>query len=162
MSTEQLRRIVARIRALGREAQAIANEIEAQSGHLHVNLPRDLFSDLEGKQQTDTVDCNGRPVEMPEELPRRSYRKNPCPMREHLEVSTSDKLGKAQGFCARNDIERSVARITGRSREDVRDAVNRVAELMQITCVKSNSYRYYPISRRRDIVDMAVDILGNQ
>jgi hypothetical protein len=80
-------------------------------------------------------------------------------MTECLLVDTAERLGKAQGFCARNDIERSIARTTGRSREDVREAVNRIAERMQITCVKSRSYRYYPRSLRAKIINEAVELL---
>ena len=152
---------------LGKELFAIANQLEAQAPHLGVNLPRDLFSDLEQPQpqlfegiraavRESVEKAANLPQPEPQEEPaRRTYRKNPRPMQEHLAVSTQDRVGKAQGFCARNDIERSVARLTGRSREDVRVAVNRVAARMRLTCVKSNSYRYYPRAQRREIVDAA-------
>ena len=96
----------------------------------------------------------------PEQQPvRRNYHRNPKRMTEHLAITSAERVGKAQGFCARNDIERSVARLTGRTREDVREAVNRIASRMQITCVKSRSYRYYPRSQRKAIVDAAIEEL---
>ena len=159
MNQSNLQIIAARVRGLGKELFAIANQLEAQAPHLGVNLPRDLFSDLEQPQPQlfEGIRAAGQAVPDPQEEPaRRTYRKNPRPMQEHLAVSTQDRVGKAQGFCARNDIERSVARWTGRNREDVREAVNRVAARMRLTCVKSNSYRYYPRAQRREIVDAAI------
>lgn len=86
---------------------------------------------------------------------RRHYQRNAKRMTEALMVDTPTKVGKKQGYCNRNDIERTLVRITGRSREDVREAVNRIAERMQITCVKSRSYRYYPRSLRAKIINDA-------
>ena len=176
MKAENLRIIAARLRQMGQALQVLAGQVEAEAPHLGVNLPRDLFSDLEQPQPQlfegivptskeepfaelrqaakDLSDTYNDAVAKHEPA-RRTYRKNPRPMQEHLAVSTQDRVGKAQGFCARNDIERSVARLTGRSREDVRVAVNRVAARMRLTCVKSNSYRYYPRAQRREIVDAA-------
>lgn len=86
---------------------------------------------------------------------RRHYQRNGKRMADALMVPTYQKVGKKQGYCNRGDIERSLVRITGRSREDVREAVNRIAERMQITCVKSRSYRYYPRSLRAKIINDA-------
>lgn len=90
---------------------------------------------------------------------RRHYQRNGRRMTEALMVDTHTKVGKKQGYCNRGDIERSLVRITGRSREDVREAVNRIAERMQITCVKSRSYRYYPRSLRAKIINDATQEL---
>ena len=164
MKAENLRIIAARLRQMGQALQVLAGQVEAEAPHLGVNLPRDLFSDLEQPQPQLFEGIRKALDEAVEEVTivgpgkapaPRTYRKNPRPMQEHLAVSTQDRVGKAQGFCARNDIERSVARLTGRSREDVRVAVNRVAARMRLTCVKSNSYRYYPRAQRREIVDAA-------
>lgn len=180
MNQSNLQIIAARVRGLGKELFAIANQLEAQAPHLGVNLPRDLFSDLEQQQPQLFEGIKDEPLDdkikrasaswkgvdvdkfmddirgREPETQRRTYRKNPRPMQEHLAVTSAERVGKAQGFCARNDIERSVARLTGRSREDVRVAVNRVAARMRLTCVKSNSYRYYPRAQRREIVDAAI------
>lgn len=86
---------------------------------------------------------------------RRHYQRTAKRMTEALMVDTYTKVGKKQGYCNRGDIERTLVRITGRSREDVREAVNRIAERMQITCVKSRSYRYYPRSLRSKIINDA-------
>ena len=166
MNQTQLQILTARVRGLGKELLAIANQLDAQALHLSVQLPRDLFSDLDmvGETQTDVVDTDDKPVQIVEEpaepeKQQRHYVRNGRRMQEHLAVVSSDKLGRKQGFCARNDIERSIARLTGRSREDVREAVNRIASRMQITCVKSRSYRYYPKSQRNAIVDAAIQEL---
>jgi hypothetical protein len=160
--------IAARVRGLAKELLAIASQIEAQAPHLAVNLPRDLFSDLyaaaaERPEMGESTAVRQTVEEVPAqevEAPKtRHYARNPKRMTECLLVDTAERLGKAQGFCARNDIERSIARTTGRSREDVREAVNRIAERMQITCVKSRSYRYYPRSLRAKIINEAVELL---
>lgn len=139
---------------------------------------RDLFSDmgepLEAKIERATESWKGVDVDkfmadirdpeepetdIPAEPKRRTYQRNGRRMTEALMVDTHARIGKAQGYCSRCDIERSLVRLTGRTREDVRDAVNRIAERMQITCVKSNSYRYYPRSLRDKIIDMAMSDL---
>ena len=168
MNQTNIQIIAARVRGLAKELLAIASQIEAQAPHLAVSLPRDLFSDLyaaaaERPEMGESTAVRQTVEEVPareEETPKtRHYARNPKRMTECLLVDTPERLGRAQGFCARNDIERSIARITGRSREDVRDAVNRIAQRMQITCVKSRSYRYYPKSLRNAIVDAACEEL---
>ena len=166
MNGNNIKILAERVRGIGRELLAIANQLDAQAPHLAVQLPpRDLFSDIFGESPLEDLDnLTVRPKEeTPEAAPakaQRHYQRNAKRMEEHLAVASSDKLGRAQGFCARNDIERSIARITGRSREDVRDAVNRIAQRMQITCVKSRSYRYYPKSLRNAIVNAACEELA--
>lgn len=168
MNQTTMQMIAARVRGLAKELLAIASQIEAQAPHLAVSLPRDLFSDLYAaaaeRPETGEISAVQQEVEQvparEEETPKtRHYARNPKRMTECLLVDTPERLGKAQGFCARNDIERSIARTTGRSREDVREAVNRIAERMQITCVKSRSYRYYPRSLRAKIINEAVELL---
>ena len=155
------RKFAERLRGIGKELFAIANELDAQAPHLSVNLPRDLFSDLDEPQQMlfEGIKEKIEHVEESPEPERKHYHRNAKRMQEHIAISTSERIGKAQGFCARNDIERSIARLTGRTREDVREAVNRVAERMQLTCVKSNSYRYYPKSMRDAIINASCEEL---
>lgn len=160
--TTTIANIAARLRGIGRELFAIANEMEAQAPHHSVNLPRDLFSDLD-EQQHQFFEGIKEKIESVKEDPepqRRHYHRNGKRMEEHICVSTERRVGKAQGFCSRSDIERSIARITGRTREDVREAVNRVAGRMLITCVKSNSYRYYPKSQRDAIINESISELA--
>ena len=168
MNQTNIQIIAARVRGLAKELLAIASQIEAQAPHLAVSLPRDLFPDLyaaaaERPEMGESTAVRQTVEEVPareEETPKtRHYARNPKRMTECLMVDTPERLGRAQGFCARNDIERSIARITGRSREDVRDTVNRIAQRMQITCVKSRSYRYYPKSLRNAIVNAACEEL---
>lgn len=165
-STTQI--LAARVRGLAKELLAIANQLEAQALHLSVNLPRDLFSDLpeETWETTNTADLTAEKQTDKElytqqrETPKtRTYTRNGKRMTEALLVNTTERIGKANGYCARNDIERTLVRITGRNREDVREAVNRVAEAMQLTCVKSRSYRYYPRSLRDKIINASCEIL---
>jgi hypothetical protein len=170
--------IAARVRGIGKELLAIADTIDAHAPHLSVTLPQpDLFSglaDLEsGEFARESNDREGILTERGhdgqveesaytpyhEQPKRRTYQRNAKRMTEAMMVDTYAKMGKAQGYCARNDIERTLVRITGRNREDVREAVNRTAELMQVTCVKSRSYRYYPRSLRAKIINVAVEEL---
>jgi len=159
--------LTARVRSLGKELLAIANQLEAEEQHLSVNLPRDLFSDIEQEQKTELEGAVIKQDESEEQpmvmklaehpVPeRRHYQRNSKRMQEHLAVSTAERVGKAQGFCSRSDIERSIARMSGRNREDVREAVNRVAGRMQLTCIKSRSYRYYPKSQRDAIINASI------
>ena len=171
MKAENLRIIAARLRQIASALQALAGQVEAEAPHLGVNLPRDLFSglaDLEsGEFVRETNDRDGTLTERghdgrveesvytpyPEQPKRKTYKRNGKRMVEALLVDTHQRIGKAQGYCSRSDIERSLVRLTGRSREDVREAVNRIAERMQLTCVKSRSYRYYPRALRDRIVN---------
>ena len=171
MKAENLRIIAARLRQIASALQALAGQVEAEAPHLGVNLPRDLFSglaDLEsGEFVRETNDRYGTLTERghdgrveesvytpyPEQPKRKTYKRNGKRMVEALLVDTHQRIGKAQGYCSRSDIERSLVRLTGRSREDVREAVNRIAERMQLTCVKSRSYRYYPRALRDRIVN---------
>ena len=167
MNGNNIKILAERVRGIGRELLAIANQIEAEAPHLSVQLPQpDLFSGLFAEERPEMREISH---ELPaaEELPQpqedapksRHYTRVGRAMTEHRAVASSEKLGRAQGFCNRTDIERTIVRLTGRNREDVREAVNRIAERMQITCVMSNSYRYYPKSQRNAIVNAAIDEL---
>lgn len=154
MNETTIQHIASRVRGLGRELLAIANELDAQAPHLSAQIP-DLFTQM-GLTTDNTMEQVDALVDIRQDEPvRRHYQRNGKRMVEHLAVASSDKLGRKQGFCNRGDIERSLVRITGRSREDVREAVNRVAARMQITCIKSHSYRYYPCSLRPMIINEA-------
>lgn len=168
MNKSNITILASRVRGLGRELLAIANQIEAEAPHLSVNLPRDLFSDLvdiaNEKPFVGDSAANLAPDDKlsaaEEETPKmRRYSRVGRAMLEHRAVESTQHLGRAQGFCNRTDIERSVVRLTGRSREDVREAVNRVAENLQIVCIKSGGYRYYNRERRREIVDKSIKML---
>jgi hypothetical protein len=166
--------LASRVRGLGKELLAIAAQLDAQAPHLSVNLPRDLFSDLEdldrGGFVRETNDREGILVERghgdvveestfrpydEQAKPKRTYHRNGKRMEEVSIVETDKRVGKAEGFCNRNDIERTIVRITGRNREDVREAVNRVAGRMLLVCVRSRSYRYYQRSQRDAIINAA-------
>lgn len=165
------------LRGLAKDALAIAKELEAQApshpasdpvqrsgdGSICVPLPGpDLFSELDKiaeaeNLQSMVVDCSDPETQtIVSKRPRRNIATR---MTEHLSVSTTSNVGKAEGFCIRNDIERRVADITGRSREDVREALNRVADDMRITCVVSKGYRYYPRGQRSEIIDRTCEML---
>ena len=185
MNEATIQHIASRARGLGKELLAIANELDriAPPLTMQVQAP-DLFTQM-GLTSDDTMaqvgslcDIHANPgafeglkadpnkanvLGSPQSLgihpARRHYQRNGRRMTEALMVDTPTKVGKKQGYCNRNDIERSLVRITGRSREDVREAVNRIAERMQITCVKSRSYRYYPRSLRAKIINDATQEL---
>ena len=134
-----------------------AEPVRRVNGGIAVTLPGpDLFSEIE---RDALGNCVRESPPMPVIPKTRTYSRVSIPMQDGMNVPLSKRVRKAQGFCARNDIERSIARTTGRSREDVREAVNRIAERMQITCVKSRSYRYYPRSLRAKIINEAVELL---
>lgn len=170
MNQTSIGRMAERVRGLGKELLAIANQLDAQAPHLAVNLPRDLFSDLEdlgrdevvrqAREAKESADLGAilkvsEQIQAEAKAPKRTYHRNGKRMEEVSVVETDKRVGKAEGFCNRNDIERSIARITGRSREDVREAVNRVAGRMLLVCVRSRSYRYYQRSQRDAIINAA-------
>lgn len=158
-TAEDLRRIAA-------ELMSLAARMETPEPVKAVPVP-DLFTQM-GIAVEDTLaqvgtlcDVHADPTANVLGTPpaRRHYQRNGKRMADALMVPTYQKVGKKQGYCNRGDIERSLVRITGRSREDVREAVNRIAERMQITCVKSRSYRYYPRSLRAKIINDATQEL---
>lgn len=179
MNQTNIQIIAARLRGLAKEAIAIAELLEAQApsypasdpvqrsgdGSIYVTLPGpDLFSELDKiaeaeNLQSMVVDCSDPDTPTIVSVSKRPRRSIATRMTEHLSVSTTDTVGKAEGFCIRNDIERRVADITGRSREDVREALNRVADDMRITCVVSKGYRYYPRGQRAEIIDRTCEML---
>lgn len=163
MNGSNIKILAERVRGIGRELLAIANQIEAEAPHLSVQLPQpDLFSGLFAEERPETREISH---ELPaaEELPQpqedapksRHYTRVGRAMTEHRAVASSEKLGRAQGFCNRTDIERTIVRLTGRNREDVREAVNAVADALQLVCIKSGGYRYYNRDRRAEIVLMS-------
>ena len=179
MKAENLRIIAARLRQMGQALQELAGQVEAEAPHLGVNLPRDLFSELDEPQSvlfegitTTHKDADGTlrsetKAVMPtyNELPtipaeqllpktRKTWKRVGCKMQDTAIVA-AEKVGRRSGWCQRSDIERSLVRLTGRSREDVREAVNRIAERMQLTCVKYNSYRFYRTADRGVIIAVA-------
>ena len=172
MNQSNLEILAARLRGLANDALAIAELLEAQApshpasdsvqrsgdGSIYVTLPGpDLFSEIERAEEAERI---REALPQIKGTPQRRERRNIATrMTEHLSVSTTDTVGKAEGFCIRNDIERRVADLTGRTREDVREALNRVADDMRITCVVSKGYRYYPRSLRAKIIDETVELL---
>ena len=167
MNGNNIKILAERVRGIGRELLAIANQIEAEAPHLSVQLPQpDLFSGLFAEERPETREISH---ELPaaEELPQpqedapksRHYTRVGRAMTEHRAVASSEKLGRAQGFCNRTDIERTIVRLTGRNREDVREAVNAVADALQLVCIKSGGYRYYNRDRRSEIVDKSIKML---
>lgn len=161
MNGNNIKILAERVRGIGRELLAIANQIEAEAPHLSVRLPHpDLFTDLFAEERPETGEISH---ELPaaEELPQpqenapktRHYTRNGKRMVEHRSVTSAERIGRAQGFSSRTDIERSIIRLTGRTREDVREAVNQVADEMQLVCIKAGGYRYYNRERRNEIIN---------
>ena len=179
MNKSNINILASRVRGLGRELLAIANQIEAEAPHLSVKLRQpDLFSGIFDGFGAKTVEQNNarmlaengqdnNELNAAEELPQpqedapksRHYTRVGRTMKEHRSVASSEKLGRAQGFCNRTDIERTIVRLTGRNREDVREAVNAVADALQLVCIKSGGYRYYNRDRRSEIVDKSIKML---
>lgn len=154
MNQTNIQIIAARLRGLAKEAIAIAELLEAQAPSYPASDPVQRSGD--GSIYVNLPDPDTPKIVSVSKRPRRNIATR---MTEHLSVSTTDTVGKAEGFCIRNDIERRVADITGRSREDVREALNRVADDMRITCVVSKGYRYYPRGQRAEIIDRTCEML---
>jgi hypothetical protein len=132
------------------DSMEMPDPVIAERGAVKVNLPGpDLFSMLEeAERQAEEPQHEAEPVQ-------RKYTRNGRRMEEHAAVEAAQKIGRAQGFSSRTDIERSIVRVTGRTREDVRDAVNRVARELHLVCIKSNGYRYYRCEQRGEIINKA-------
>lgn len=152
MKAHELRDIAAKLLRLADEMDGI----KTANGTVSVTIPQlDLFSAIDEREDKPIEPQEKTCHEPPQEPVRRHYQRNGKRMTEASVVDTEKKIGKAEGFCNRNDIERSIRRVTGRSPEDIREAVNRVAARMQLVCVKSRSYRYYQRSKRDDIINAA-------
>ena len=178
MNESTIQRIASRVRGLGRELLAIANDLDAQAPHLSVQIP-DLFTQMglttddtmaqvgslcdihanpgafEGlKADPDKANVLGTPIAaMPA---KRTYIRVRCRMKDEAIVA-ADKVGRSKGYCQRSDIERSLRRTEpGRSREEIREAVNDAVAALGLTCIVYNSYRYYRRSDRKRIIDTAM------
>ena len=180
MKAENLRIIAARLRQIASALQALAGQVEAEAPHLGVNLPRDLFSDLdepqpqlfEGirKERIVSVNCGdiikeaeaieavriamaAEPDKAP--APRKTWKRVGCKMQDTAIVA-AEKVGRRSGWCQRSDIERSLHRRNPeRTREAIREAVNYAVRTEGLTCVKYNSYRFYRTADRGVIIAVA-------
>lgn len=97
-------------------------------------------------------EMRGRELEAPA---RRVYKRVGCKMRDEAIVA-ANKVGRAQGYCQRSDIERSLRRANPeRSREEIREAVNAAVAELGLTCIVYNSYRYYRKADRGRVIAIA-------
>ena len=125
-----------------------------------MTLPQpDLFSQM-GLTTSDTMDqvdelvASVHPDAKPETM-RRIYKRVGCKMRDEAIVA-ANKVGRAQGYCQRSDIERSLRRTNPeRSREEIREAVNAAVAELGLTCIVYNSYRYYRKVDRGRVIAIA-------
>ena len=180
MKAENLRIIAARLRQIASALQALAGQVEAEAPHLGVNLPRDLFSDLNEPQTvlfegitTTHKDADGTlrsetksvmptynelptiPAEQLLPKPRKTWKRVGCKMQDTAIVA-AEKVGRRSGWCQRSDIERSLHRRNPeRTREAIREAVNYAVRTEGLTCVKYNSYRFYRTADRGVIIAVA-------
>ena len=178
MKAENLRIIVARLRQIASALQALAGQVEAEAPHLGVNLPRDLFSDLDEPQSVlfegivptskeepfaelrkaakDLSDTYNDVIAKHEPAPRKTWKRVGCKMQDAAIVA-AEKVGRRSGWCQRSDIERSLHRRNPeRTREAIREAVNAAVEELGLTCVKYNSYRFYRTADRGRIIASAL------
>ena len=178
MNPNNLKIIAARLRQMGQALQALAGQVEAEAPHLGVNLPRDLFSDLDEPQPQLFEGIRKEPLEVrippatgtwneqvyirreePEldkaPAPRRTWKRVGCKMQDAAIVA-AEKVGRRSGWCQRSDIERSLHRRNPeRTREAIREAVNYAVRTEGLTCVKYNSYRFYRTADRGVIIAVA-------
>lgn len=168
MKAENLRIIAARLRQMGQALQVLAGQVEAEAPHLGVNLPRDLFSDLDEPQPQLFEGIHKALDEAVEDAkivgpgkPRKTWKRVGCKMQDTAIVA-AEKVGRRSGWCQRSDIERSLHRRNpDRTREAIREAVNYAVRTEGLTCVKYNSYRFYRTADRGIIIAVATAKLCN-
>ena len=156
MKAQELRDIAARLNRWADELEGIKTD----GGCIKVTLPQpDLFSQM-GLTTSDTMDqvdelvASVHPDAKPETM-RRIYKRVGCKMRDEAIVA-ANKVGRAQGYCQRSDIERSLRRTNPeRSREEIREAVNAAVAELGLTCIVYNSYRYYRKADRGRVIAIA-------
>lgn len=159
MKAQELRDIAARLNRWADELDGIKTD----GGGIKVTLPQpDLFSQM-GIADDDTLAEIDALVEaarpQPEAPAKHVYKRVGCKMRDEAIVA-ANKVGKAQGYCQRSDIERSLRRNNpDRSREEIREAVNAAVAELGLTCIVYNSYRYYRRSDRERIIENANKLL---
>ena len=172
MKAENLRIIAARLREMGQALQVLASQVEAEAPHLGVNLPRDLFSDLDEPQPVlfaGITSVKADPDEIRKVLdeaveeativgpgkPRKTWKRVGCRMQDTAIVA-AEKVGRRSGWCQRSDIERSLQRRNSEyTREAIREAVNYAVREGGYMCVKYNSYRFYRTADRGVIIAVA-------
>ena len=167
MKAQELRDIAARLNRWADELEGIKTD----GGAIKVKLPPpDLFSMLERGEierfeikspaapdelQTIIIDGGKEQPYEPEAPAKRVYKRVGCKMRDEAIVA-ANKVGRAQGYCQRSDIERSLRRANPeRSREEIREAVNDAVAELGLTCIVYNSYRYYRKADRGRVIAIA-------
>lgn len=167
MKAKELRDIAARLNRIADEMEGI----KADGGAIKVKLPQpDLFSQM-GIADDDMIEratqalttkapqlhSDVNPISYPV---RRIYKRVGCKMRDEAIVS-ANKVGRAQGYCQRSDIERSMRRdFQYRTREEIREAVNAAVAELGLTCIVFNSYRFYRRADRKRILETATKNLN--
>lgn len=158
MKAQELRDIAARLNRWADELEGIKTE----GGAIKVKLPQpDLFTNLEEHDEPLSIrEAHERLVEAVKAAglaspAKRVYQRVGCKMRDEAIVS-ANKVGRAQGYCQRSDIERSLLRRNPeRSREEIREAVNAAVAELGLTCIVFNSYRFYRRADRKRILETA-------
>lgn len=162
MKAQELRDIADRLNRWADELEGIKTD----GGGIKVTLPQpDLFSQM-GIADDDMIEratqaltmkapqlhTDVKPISYPV---RRIYKRVGCKMRDEAIVA-ANKVGRAQGYCQRSDIERSLRRTNPeRSREEIREAVNDAVSELGLTCIVYNSYRYYRKADRGRVIAIA-------
>ena len=166
-TAEDLRRIAAELMSLAARIEGVPARQEERTvtltHPLSVTLPQpDLFSQMglttdDTMEQVDELVASVHPDSKPEPA-KRTYIRVRCRMQDEAIVA-ANKVGRSQGYCQRSDIERSLRRTEpGRSREEIREAVNDAVAALGLTCIVYNSYRYYRRSDRKRIIDTAINM----
>lgn len=81
-------------------------------------------------------------------------------MQENGMVRLSQRIGKKEGFCRRESIEKTISRTTGATAEQVREAVNEAVQQMRLTCFFWSKYRFYRTIDRQHLIAAASDRLS--
>lgn len=153
--------------------ELLAEPVRRVNGGIAVTIPGpDLFSEMDRIAEAQRIEQE-REAEMQrinattaaferltEEPYKRTYNRVGIPMADNMNVTLSGRVRKADGFCQRSNIERTMVRTTGNTRESVRDAINAAAAQLRLTCFRVDGYRYYRIIDRAPLMEMAADILS--
>lgn len=169
MDTKKLRRIASQLIALCDEedykrsgnlfagVEAAAESLEETAKDCTMQVEVKFPNAVTDEEADDFMDQMMDEAEKLEHQPR--YRHVGMKMQEDGMVRLTNRIGKKEGFCRRESIEKTLVRTTGRTPEDVREAVNDVVQKMHLTCFFWHKYRFYRTIDRQHLMDAATDKL---
>lgn len=154
----------------------IAQEILRQADELELamqpapakDVQLDLFSQMGLTAEGETIAAvegltpprNTEPLREEQnpapEVKRRTITRVGLKMADPSMVNVSTALSAKNGYYQRGNVEMKIAKMTGKTRKEVREAVNSIIEERQIPCFFYNTQRYYRKIDRATIIGAAV------